>query len=92
MFVFSLVTFPFSQTISILTILALVSVWSKVPGYVHFIFNKLALNDFFTFIVAAHIGGLAGGLFGAFIVWFGRIFGVIADQLNNTDIIKVGHI
>ncbi len=76
MFVLSLLAYPFSQTFSVVTILALISVWSKIPGYVHFVFNKLAMNDLFTFIVGAYLGSLAGGLFGASVVLFGRIFGV----------------
>ncbi|MBI4014836.1 MAG: hypothetical protein HY365_02680 [Candidatus Aenigmarchaeota archaeon] len=76
MFALSLLAYPFSQTFSVVMILVLVSVWSKIPGYVHFVFNKLAMNDLFTFIVGAYLGGLAGGLFGAFVVLFGRIFGV----------------
>jgi len=42
---------------------------------VHFIFNQLSLNDFFTFVIAAHVGGLIGGLFGAFTMILGQIFG-----------------
>jgi len=75
MFLVSLILFPFSLTWSIILILALVSLWTRVPGMVHFIFNQLSLNDFFTFIIAAHVGGLTGGLFGAFTMILGQIFG-----------------
>ncbi len=76
MFLLSLLLLPLNGTLSIIIILQLIALWSKIPGYVHFIFNKLAVNDLFTFIVAAYAGGLAGGVFGAFSVLFGRLFGV----------------
>ncbi len=44
MFIVSLILFPFSTKWSIITILALVTLWSRVPGFVHFIFNKLAIG------------------------------------------------
>ncbi|MBI2543008.1 MAG: hypothetical protein HYW24_02375 [Candidatus Aenigmarchaeota archaeon] len=75
MFVLSLVLFPFSSQWSIIVILALVTLWSRIPGFVHFIFNKLALNDLFTLIIAVHAGPLVGGLFGVFGIMFARIFG-----------------
>lgn len=75
MFIVSLILFPFSPKWSIITILMLVALWSRVPGFVHFIFNKLALNDLFTLIIAANAGWLVGGLFGVFGIMFPRIFG-----------------
>ncbi len=75
MFILSLVLLPFSAKWSIITILFLVTLWSRVPGFIHFIFNKLALNDLFTLIVAANAGWLVGGLFGVFGIMFTRIFG-----------------
>src|SRR3989338_3187202 len=75
MFVLSLILFPFSPKWSIITVLALVTVWSRIPGFVHFIFNKLALNDLFALIVAANAGWLVGGLFGVFGIMFSRLFG-----------------
>lgn len=75
MFMLSLILLPFSIKWSIITILALVTLWSRVPGFVHFIFNKLALNDLFALVVATQAGGLAGGLFGVFGIMFARIFG-----------------
>ena len=75
MFIISLFLFPFTKTWSIIVVLALVSLWTRVPGMVHFIFNQLSLNDFFTFVIAAHVGGLTGGLFGVFTMISGQIFG-----------------
>lgn len=74
MFILSLILFPFTKTWSIILALTLVSLWTRVPGMVHFIFNQFSLNDFFTFIISAHIGGLTGGLFGAFTMILGQIF------------------
>ena len=73
MFLLSLALLPFSSKWSIITILALVTIWSRVPGFIHFIFNKLALNDLFTLIVAANAGWLTGSLFGVFGIMFARI-------------------
>lgn len=75
MFILSLVLLPFNSTWSVITILALVTLWSRVPGFIHFIFNKLALNDLFTLIVAANAGWLTGSLFGVFGILFARLFG-----------------
>lgn len=75
MFILSLILFPFTQNWSIIIVFALVSLWSRIPGFIHFIFNQLTLNDFFTFIIAAHVNGLVGGLFGAFNMLSGLIFG-----------------
>jgi hypothetical protein len=75
MFALSLALWPFNQTWSVITILALVTLWSRIPGFVHFIFNKLALNDLFAFIVAVEAGWLVGGLFGAWGIWGARVFG-----------------
>lgn len=75
MFVLSLVLLPFSSKWSIVTILALVTLWSRVPGFVSFIFNKLALNDLFAFIVGASMGGKTGAIFGVFGILGARIFG-----------------
>ncbi len=74
-FIISLILLPFSAKWSIIAILALVTLWSRVPGFIHFIFNKLALNDLFTLIVAANAGWLVGGMFGLFSIMFSRIFG-----------------
>ncbi len=74
-FILSLVLFPFNQTWSIVIILFLVSLWSRIPGFVHFVFNKLAMNDLFTLIVAANLGGFTGAIFGALTFIVSRIFG-----------------
>lgn len=75
MFVLSLLLLPFSPKYSAIMILALVTLWSRVPGFVHFIFNKLSMHDFFTFVVAAYAGVVTGALFAVSIILFSRIFG-----------------
>ena len=75
MFVLSLVLMPISMQWSIITILALITLWSRIPGIVHFVFNKLAMTDLFALIVAVHAGWFIGALFGVFGIMFARIFG-----------------
>jgi len=75
LFIISIVLFPVSSTWSIIIALFLVSIWSKIPGFVHFIFNQLSLNDFFIFIISAHVNGLIGGLFGVSTMLAGQFFG-----------------
>jgi len=75
MFVISLLLIPVSIQWSIITILALITLWSRIPGFVHFVFNKLAMTDLFALIVAVHAGWLIGALFGVFGIMFARIFG-----------------
>lgn len=75
MFILSVVLFPVSSKWSILTVFALVTLWSRIPGFVHFTMNKLALNDLFSFIITMNLGGFAGGFFGAFSMLFSRIVG-----------------
>ncbi len=75
MFALSVVLVPVNLEWAVLVIIALVTLWSRVPGFANFFLNKLALNDFFTFIIAANSGWLVGGLFGFLIMWFSRLFG-----------------
>jgi len=75
LFIISIVSFPFSSTWSIIIVLFLVSLWSRIPGFIHFIFNQLSLNDFFIFIISAHVNGLIGGLFGVSTMLAGQFFG-----------------
>ncbi|MBI2542641.1 MAG: hypothetical protein HYW24_00425 [Candidatus Aenigmarchaeota archaeon] len=84
MYISALILLPFSFTWSIITIFALISLWSRIPGSILYIFRQLALNDFFTFIVAVNIGGFVGGLFGVFSFLFSRIF--LHDEEFLTDI------
>lgn len=75
LFLLSLILFPINSQWSIIAILFLLSLWTRVPGFFHFVFNGLSMVDMFTLIVAANIGGLAGGIFGAFVMLFSKIFG-----------------
>ena len=74
-FTLSLILLPFNFKWSVITILILIGIWSRVPGFVHFIFTKLAINDLFTFIVAAEAGALIGAFYGIMTVLFARVFG-----------------
>jgi len=85
LFILSLVLFPLSSQWSIVTILILLSLWTRIPGFVHFVFNKLAMNDMFTLVVAANLGGLVGGLFGAFTMIFSKIFGTFCSRSFNSN-------
>jgi len=74
MFILALVLLPFNSILSLIVIFALVSLWSRIPGGILYIFYSLELTDFFAFVIAANIGGLAGGLFGAITLLFSKIF------------------
>src|SRR3989344_2629973 len=74
-FVVIILTYFFSPTWAIIIALALFVIWSRVPGFAHFILNKMAVNDLFTFIVAANLGGGVGAIFGIVGTMFARIFG-----------------
>ena len=74
-FILTLILLLFSPIWAVVNVLALICVWSRVPGFIHYIFNRLALNDFFTFIVAVSLGGWIGVAFGTFVTMFARIFG-----------------
>ncbi len=75
MFALTMLLLPFSPKLSAIIAIALVTIWSRIPGFIHFIFNKLSMHDFFTFIVAVYAGPLAGLLFITSVILFSRIFG-----------------
>ena len=75
LFIAIILTYFFSPTWSVVMALSLLVIWSRVPGFAHFILNKLAVNDLFTFIVAANLGGGVGLIFGVIGTMFARIFG-----------------
>ena len=73
-FILALVLLPFNSVLSLIVIFSLVSLWSRIPGGILYIFYSLELTDFFAFVIAANIGGVAGGLFGAITLLFSKIF------------------
>lgn len=75
LFVLSVVLFPISQKWSIVTALAIVTLWSRIPGLISSFFFSMSIHDLITFIIAANIGGVAGGLFAAFSLFAPRIVG-----------------
>ena len=75
LFAASVVLYPINQMWSIITALFLICLWSRIPGFIAFVFNKLALNDLFGLIIAANTTGLIGGAFGAGLMLFSRLFG-----------------
>lgn len=81
MFALSLILLPFSAAWSIMVVLSLVAIWSRVPGMIHWFFGKLSVTDLFTFIVAVNLGPLAGVVFGTFTMLFGKLFGPLEDPL-----------
>ncbi|MFH1325626.1 MAG: hypothetical protein ABIH49_02545 [archaeon] len=75
MFVISLILIPFSIKWAIIVALALIVIWTRIPGFVHFIFNTFAMQDLFGFIITATVGVPIGIGFHLFGLWFARLFG-----------------
>ncbi len=75
MFLLSLALLPFSMMWSVITIIALVSLWTRIPGFIHYLFNQITMHDFFGYIIAGTVGVPIGILFIIFELWVARIFG-----------------
>src|SRR3989344_8108726 len=75
MFVVSLILIPISIKWSIIVVLALITIWTRIPGFVHFIFNAFSMNDLFAFIIAATVGVPTAIAFHIFGLWGARLFG-----------------
>ena len=75
MFILSIALLPFSMKWSVIVILALVALWTRIPGFVHYLFNKITMHDLFGYIVAGTVGVPIGVLFIIFAMWGARIFG-----------------
>ena len=74
LFVFSLVLIPFNTTLSAIFMFAVVGLWSRVPAFLSSFTKDSEIIDFLTVVIALNLGGLAGGLFGASMMLFSRIF------------------
>ncbi len=75
MFVLSVVLLPFSMKWSVMVILLLVTLWTRIPGFVHYLFNQITMHDFFGYIVAGTVGVPIGIFFVISGLWGARIFG-----------------
>jgi len=70
-----LLVFPFSSFWATIILFGLICFWSRIPCLISMFTKDLEVLDFFTVMLAIHIGGLFGGLFGAAIMLFSRLFG-----------------
>lgn len=74
MFVISLVLIPFSTKWSILVIIALTILWTRVPGAINVFLQTLAIYPMMVFIISATIGRGTGILFLMIAMWGTRFF------------------
>jgi hypothetical protein len=70
-----LILLPFSSFWATILLFALICFWSRIPCLVSVFTKDLECIDFFTVLLAIHVGGVFGGIFGAAIMLFSRIFG-----------------
>ncbi|MBW3004010.1 hypothetical protein KY328_05155 [Candidatus Woesearchaeota archaeon] len=66
---------PLSTFWSAVLLFALICLWSRIPCLVSMFTKDFDVIDFFVVMLAIHVGGIFGGLFGAAIMMFSRIFG-----------------
>ena len=55
-FILALITFPISTKIGIFIIFVLFGVWTMIPGFLHFMFNRIVITDLLTYILAIYYG------------------------------------
>lgn len=60
---------------SVIIIIALVTLWTRIPGFIHYLFNQITMHDLFGYIVAGTVGVPIGIFFIIFGMWGARIFG-----------------
>jgi len=70
-----LLLLPFSSFWATILLFALICFWSRIPCLISMFTKDLEVIDFFTVMLAIHVGGVFGGIFGAAIMLFSRIFG-----------------
>lgn len=75
MYLLVLVLLPFSQFWAAIMLFAIICLWSRIPALITMFLNDLEVIDFFTVMLAIHVGGLFAGIFGASMMLFSRIFG-----------------
>lgn len=65
--------------IATLLLFAIVAMWSRIPALMTIFTKDVECVDFLTVIIAIHMGGLTGAIFGSSIILFTRIFGPTED-------------
>lgn len=73
-----LLAFP-APKIATLLLFAIVALWSRVPAMMTMFTRDTEVVDFFTVIISLNMGPLIGGIFGAGLILFSRIFGPLED-------------
>ena len=75
MFIIVIVLLPFSGFWSVIMLFAIVCLWSRVPCLLSTFTKDFEVVDFFVVMLAIHVGGIFGGIFGILLMLFSRIFG-----------------
>ena len=73
-YVLILLAFPFSSFWATIILFALIAFWSRVPAMISMFTKEVEVLDFFTVLLAIHVGGIFAGLFGAAIMLFSKLF------------------
>ncbi len=73
-----LLAFP-APKLATLLLFAIVALWSRVPAMMTMFTRDVEVVDFFTVIISLNMGPLIGGIFGAGLILFSRIFGPLED-------------
>jgi hypothetical protein len=66
---------PMSGFVAAILLFGLICLWSRVPCLVSSFTKDFDVIDFFVVMLAIHVGGIFGGIFGATVMMFSRIFG-----------------
>ncbi len=74
-YILILLLLPINTFWSVIMLFGLIAFWSRIPCMISAFTKDLEVVDFFTVLIAIHVGGLFGGLFGLTIMFFSRIFG-----------------
>jgi hypothetical protein len=74
-YVIIILLIPLSTFWATIMLFALICFWSRIPCLISDFTKDLEVVDFFTVMLAIHVGGLFAGIFGAAIMMFSRIFG-----------------
>jgi hypothetical protein len=67
--------YPFNTFWATILLFALIAFWSRIPCLISPFTKDFEVVDFFTVMLAIHVGGIFGGIFGATILLFSRVFG-----------------
>ena len=74
-FILVILLIPVSKFAAMVTLFALICLWSRIPCLVSMYTKDLDVIDFFVVMLGIHVGGVFGGIFGASVMMFSRIFG-----------------